>query len=70
MWASVTALQTEQAHFSTHLISVTTLTFAQMLAALTIGYNESAFFATVIFTEGKHSSSFLWYAETSPTVST
>jgi len=41
-----------------------------MLAALTIGYSESAFFATVIFTEGKLSSSFLWYTETSPTVST
>jgi len=36
------------------------LTFAQMLAALTIEYSESAFFATVIFIEGKHSSSFFW----------
>jgi len=41
-----------------------------MLAALTMEYSESAFFATVTFTEGKLSSSFFWYIETSPTVST
>lgn len=44
-------------------------TLAQMEAADTIGYNESAFLETVILTPGKILASFCWYTSGGPTVS-
>lgn len=46
------------------------LTFAKMLAADTIGYNESAFFATVTLIEGNREDKYFCRASGMPTVST